>query len=124
MDEIKNLLNEEIQKQFKDLTSFTPGSKEKDTAVDTLTKLYKLKLEENKLENEEDARVCDGLIKSEEKNERVRDRYFKFGLEAAGIILPLIFYATWMNRGFRFEETGTFVSTTFRNLFSRFKPTR
>lgn len=124
MDKIKDLLNEEIQRQFKDLASFAPGSKEKDMAVDTLTKLYKLKIEESKMENEEDARIFDGISKSEEKAERIKDQYFKYGLEAAGLVLPLLFYATWMKKGFKFEETGTFVSTTFRNLFSRFKPTR
>ena len=121
MDKIKDLLNEEIQRQFKDLASFAPGSKEKDMAVDTLTKLYKLKIEESKMENEEDARIFDGISKSEEKAERIKDQY---GLEAAGLVLPLLFYATWMKKGFKFEKTGTFVSTTFRNLFSRFKPTR
>lgn len=42
-----------------------------------------------------------------------------------GIVLPtsqLIFYAVWMNRGFKFEETGAYSSTTFRGLFNRFKP--
>lgn len=52
------------------------------------------------------------------------DRYVKYGLAVAELILPLTFYACWMNRGFRFEETGTFTSTTFRGLFSHFKPSK
>ena len=43
---------------------------------------------------------------------------------AAELVLPLMFYGVWMRRGLRFEETGTFTSQTFKNLFNRFKPTR
>lgn len=49
--------------------------------------------------------------------------YAKLGAEIAGIVLPLMFYGRWMAKGLKFEETGTFTSTTFRNLFTRFKPT-
>jgi hypothetical protein len=54
----------------------------------------------------------------------VWDRYLKLGIEIIGIGLPLIFYASWMRRGFKFEETGTYTSTTFKGLFNRFKPTK
>ena len=39
-------------------------------------------------------------------------------------IPPLMFYGIWMKKGFKFEETGTYTSTTFRGLFNRFRPTR
>lgn len=45
-------------------------------------------------------------------------------IAAAEIVLPLVFYAAWMRKGFKFEETGTFTSTTFRGLFGKFKPTK
>lgn len=60
----------------------------------------------------------------EQLAEQVKDRYFKLGIAAAEIVLPLVFYATWMRKGFKFEETGTFTSTTFRGLFNRFRPTK
>ena len=91
-------------------------------------KLYKLRIEETRNEwdfgEKYDARESDKQIKKDQLAEQVKDRYFRLGVEAAGLILPLIFYAVWMRRGFRFEETGTYTSTTFRGLFNRFKPTR
>ena len=63
-------------------------------------------------------------LKQVQLEEQVKDRYFRIGMEAAGIILPLVFYAVWMRRGLKFEETGTYTSTTFRGLFNRFKPTK
>lgn len=53
-----------------------------------------------------------------------RDRIIKHAIDAAGIVLPLMLYWTWMGRGFKFEETGAITSNTFRNLISRFRPTR
>ena len=127
-EEIRKLLEEEIKTEIRDLSTLEPGSKEKSTAIEDLAKLYKLRIEETKNEwdfsEKYDAREGDIQLKKDQLEEQVKDRYFRLGVEAAGIILPLIFYATWMKRGFRFEETGTYTSTTFRGLFNRFKPTK
>jgi len=127
-EEIRKLLEEEIKTEIRDLSTLEPGSKEKSTAIEDLAKLYKLRIEETKNEwdfsEKYDAREGDKQLKKDQLEEQVKDRYFRFGVEAAGIILPLIFYAIWMKRGFKFEETGTYTSTTFRGLFNRFKPTK
>lgn len=116
-EEIRDLLEEKIKSGIKDLSFLPSGSKEKEAAIDDLVKLYKLRIEETR--NESDIQ-----FKKYQLEEQVKDRYFRFGVEAAGIILPLIFYAIWMERGFRFEETGSFTSTTFRGLLNRFRPTK
>ena len=127
-EEIRNLLGEEIKSGIRDLSSLPSGSKEKSSAIEDLVKLYKLRIEETRNEwdfNEKyESRYSDTLFKKDQLKEQVKDRYFRLGVEAAGIILPLIFYAAWMKRGFKFEETGTYTSTTFRGLFNRFKPTK
>lgn len=63
-------------------------------------------------------------LKRDQLKDQTIDRYVKLGAEIAGIVLPLMFYAVWMKRGFEFEKTGTFTSPTFRTLFSRFRPTK
>lgn len=127
-EEIRRLLGEEIKTEIQKLSSLESGSKEKSTAIEDLATLYRLRIEEtkNELDFDEkyDSRVSDQLLKKEQLDEQVKDRYFRLGVEAASILLPMMFYAVWMRRGFRFEETGTFTSTTFRGLFNRFKPTR
>lgn len=118
MDEnIRDLLNEEISSEIKNLSSFRPGSEEQTAAVENLAKLYELRIEETKVE-------LDFKENCERLMDQVWDRYLKLGIEVAGLILPLIFYAHWMRKGFKFEETGTFTSTTFRGLFNRFRPTK
>ena len=109
-EEIKNLLEEEIKNEIENLASLEPGSEKHSTAVESLAKLYKVKLDEG--------------FKVAQIEENVKDRYVKIGIAAAELVLPLMFYAFWMRKGFKFEEKGTYTSTTFRGLFSRFKPTK
>jgi len=119
-EEIRDLLGEEIKTEIRNLSTLEAGSKEKSKAIEDLAKLYRLRIEETR----NDWEFCDIRFKKDQLREQVKDRYFRLGVEAVSIILPLMFYATWMKRGFRFEETGTFTSTTFRGLFNRFKPTK
>lgn len=128
MDEIKEMLDEEIKEEIENLSNFELGSNEASDAVDNLVELYKLKLDQMKMEKEfyeqTDARESEEEFKNIQIQEQRIDRYVKIGLETAGIVLPMIFYASWMKKGFKFEETGTFTSNTFRGLFQKFKPTK
>lgn len=127
-EENRSLLEEEIRTEIKRLASLSSGSEEHSTAVDSLTKLYNLKLEEDKnaIEHMEkiENRESDKDYKYAQMDEAVRDRYFRIGIAAAELIVPLVFYGIWMQRGFKFEENGTYTSITFRGLFSRFRPTK
>lgn len=142
MDEnIRKALEEEILSEFEDLKSLTPGTEKQQMVIENIAKLYRLELEEAKSDadwdetcnrrdadarherNELEKQSREEQIKKDQLAEQKKDRYFRLGVEAVGIILPMMFYASWMRRGFKFEETGTFTSTTFRGLFNRFKPT-
>lgn len=152
-EEIKELLDEEIANEIKDLSQFNSGTEEKSQAVNDLAVLYKLKIEETKVgmdfdekrerrKMDKDIHLKDGAfkeqqiyndnrvhenddrIKRDQLAEQVKDRYMRLGIAAAEIILPLIFYSVWMKRGFKFEEEGTYTSTTFKGLFNKFKPTK
>lgn len=127
-DEIKVMLAEEIKSEIGNLSTLKIGTDEHTRAIDNLTKLYKLKIEETKNEKElletVNAREIEQQLKREQLSDQVKERYFRMGIDVAGLILPLMFYASWMKKGFKFEETGTFTSTTFRGLFNRFRPSK
>ena len=127
-EENRSLLEEEIKAEIKRLGSLESGSQDHTIAVDSLTKLYKLKLEEDKNTYERldkiENREIDQESKTAQMAESVKDRYFRLGMAAAELVLPLMFYGVWMRRGFKFEQDGTFTSQTFRGLFSRFRPTK
>lgn len=127
-EEIKELLEEEIKSEIENLSSLEAGSQQHSEAVESLAKLYKLKIEEDKTSmdyyEKEENRNTEIDLKRNQMDEAVKDRYFRLGIAAAELILPLMFYGIWMNRGFKFEKDGTYTSQTFRSLFSRFKPTK
>ena len=152
-ENIKELLNEEIAAEIQAISSLNSGSEEKSKAIEDLAKLYRLRIEETKseldaedkrsrrtLESEANVReneikksqldeqikadVQDEQYKRSQLDEQVKDRYFKLGIAAAELLIPLMFYGLWMRKGFKFEETGTYTSTTFRGLFNRFRPTK
>lgn len=134
-DNIRDLLSGEISREIQALSNLNEGSKEKSTAIDDLAKLYKLRIEESKNDweydekynrrvMEEEAGTRDEEMKRTQLSEQIKDRYFRLGIAAAELMIPLMFYGIWMKKGFKFEETGTYTSTTFRGLFNRFRPTK
>ena len=106
---IEELLSEEIAKQIQALSGLEAGSKDEK---------YNSRIADNEAKEREEE------IKRQQIAEQVKDRYFRAGIAGAELILPLIFYGIWMNKGFRFEEHGTISSQVFRNLINRFRPTK
>lgn len=132
---IDDLLSEEIAAEIEAISGLGSGSEKKSIAIDDLTKLYKLRIEENKSMwdadekynrrvMETDANARDEEIKRQQINENVKDRYFRVAIAGAELLIPLMFYGIWMRKGFKFEETGTYTSTTFKGLINRFRPTK
>lgn len=133
MAEIKKLLDDAIETEINNLNSAS-NKDEKSEVIKNLAALHKLRIEEIKTETEIEekserramdkaAHDEDATLKAFQLDENTLDRYAKIGIAAAELVLPLMFYGVWMSRGLRFEETGTFTSQTFKNLFNRFKPT-
>ena len=100
------------------------GLEDAKTDTDYDEKVRRREMDEQHEQNELDKQTREEQFKKDQLAEQIKDRYFKLGIGVAEIVLPLIFYATWMKRGFKFEETGTYTSTTFRGLFNRFRPTK
>ena len=134
-EEIKDLLDEEIKSQINTISSMNVEDDNYSKAIDSLVKLHKLRIEETKsitdledrtYKRENDEKTCElsEEIRQEQLSEQKKDRYIRIGLDVAGLLVPIMFYSAWMRKGLKFEETGTFTSTTFRGLFGHFKPTR
>lgn len=120
MDNLTIKLREEIESELEDLSHLQTGSDEKSKAIEDLAALYKLTIDESKSERDQK----DLELKETQSSFEAKSRYLRLGADIAGIVLPLIFYAFWMCKGLKFEETGSFTSTTFRGLFNKFKPVR
>lgn len=143
MDEqIRQALANEVLNQLNDLGNLAPGSKEQQTAVENVVKLYRLALDDIKTDSDYDEKLYRRDVDEQHKNdelerqtreeqfkrdqlvEQKKDRYFRMGIEVAGIVLPLMFYACWIDRGFTLETDGTYTSKTLMSLLNKFKPTK
>lgn len=140
--EIRQALADEVLSQLNDLGNLASGSKEQQTAVENVTKLYRLGLEDIKTgddyderlyrrdvdarreENEQNRQISEEQFKKDQLAEQKKDRYFRIGIEVAGIVLPLMFYACWIDRGYTLETDGTYTSKTLMNLLNKFRPTK
>ena len=130
-NEKRKLLDEEIQKEIKHLATLTPGSKEHSETVESIEMLYKLYISDLSNEREFMNRCDEVSLKERElaqKDLELEDgkkgRLWRTLVEAGEIVVPLLFYGVWMYQGFKFEETGTFTSSTFKGLFNKFRPTK
>lgn len=83
-----------------------------------------LTLKERELDGKDTDRTREDAFQAHQIREQRIDRYVRTGVAAAELVLPLIFYGVFINRGFKFEETGVYASTTFKNLLNRFRPTK
>ncbi len=115
----REMLEEQIQVEL--LNVATAKGDEKDAAIERLAKLYKLRIEEIKadierIEKEEKSKV--------DREKMVADRWIQIGkiaLEFVSFAGMMAFNIHFTNKGFKFEETGTFVSKTFKGLGKGFK---
>lgn len=83
-----------------------------------------LKLKEADLENRINEIINDRDVKLKELKGNNIGQYVKMGVDVLAIVAPLVLYGTYMNKGFKFEETGTFTSQTLKGLVGKFKTTR
>ena len=98
--------------------------KKEQAEVDTKHKDAELTLKERELDGKEADRDREETFQKRQAMDQMIDRCVRTGVAVGELVLPLVFYGIWMNRGFKFEETGSFTSTTFKNLLNRFRPTK
>ena len=126
--DIRDLLDEEIERELKKVSDLDPGCEKHADAVKSLKQLYDLRLEEEKIYMEDRAKTDqrdyeDQLKRDTLKNDQ-RLQKVKIGVDIANVVLPLMFYGAWLKMGLKFEEKGVFTSTTLKSFFSKLRPTK
>ena len=126
--ELNEMMDKELKRRFEDLENLKTGSDEQSKATDNIVKLYKLRidvneqnvskeadedkllLEKSKLELEAEKAKDDKLI-------RILTTVTSVGISIAGFAVG----SHWYGKGFKFEETGTICSSTFKGLMKDFR---
>lgn len=150
-DEIRDLLEKEIKSEIKGLSSLEQGSEGHSTAVESVSKLYKLKIEETKskwdndekynrrlmdkeqsyldvkmkerqMDSDDDARKLELEFKRKQLHKDILVISISCGVQLLGTVIGIAAYNAWLNKGLKFEETGTITTPETKNLLSKMIP--
>lgn len=138
-DNSRDLLLEAIVEQF-DRLDKCEDEEERKKIIDNLSTLYRLKLDETRLDGEYerdlhkfefDRKQYEDDKASKEDEKRYRDnqareekidKYIEFGIKGGTTVLMIIAYDVWYRRGLKFEETGTVSTRMTQNLIGKLIP--
>lgn len=128
MENVNGLLATELSRAIEKMKTMDPKDPGYKSACEAVATLQRARLEEEKLQME-DRQHGDDLAFREMENEAASEvakqekKKFRIRtiLDAAGVLIPAALYTYFGIKGFKFEQTGSFCSTTnranFMNLF-------
>lgn len=133
--ELAEKLDVEISDAISELSGMSIKDEKYSTAADNLQRLCRIQLdqdrfyEENKMRNSQLTKeisfhVDENKLKKEQFSEQKKEKWFRVGLTVFEVCVPIAFYSIWMHKGLEFEKNGNLTSPVFRNLWSKFKPTK
>lgn len=108
MDEIERALDERIMKDLKALNEKDFKPEERKEAIEQLSKIYRLRLDEKQIDNENESRNW--------------GRKLKMGLEVAGIAIPNGVVVWSIIKTFQEDAKGIIPSQTTRRVIGWIKP--
>ena len=120
---IQRLLREEIESEFKELSTITPGGENYKVAVDGITKLMDqaIEMEKNEIDRQDriDARDSENELKTKQMEDEKKDRFVKNLLAGVGTIGGLVVTIWGAKKAWKFEETGTVASPVGRSFINK-----
>lgn len=126
--ELNERLDKELERRFEDLGNLETGSDEQGKATDNIVKLYKLRMDENEQENsknaDEDKAVLERHKLELEEQKAKDDKLIRILTTVTSVGVTIAGFAVgshWYGKGFKFEETGTICSSTFKGLMRDFR---
>lgn len=120
MDKVQKMLDEVLVTKIESLGNLSDDERAK--AVEELSTLHKMRIEEKKIETAEKQARIERVAKEEQAKSQKIDRWIELGLQAGLTIGGWIMFSVWQGREQKFEMTGTPSSPLFRNLLSRMTP--
>lgn len=126
--ELNEIMDKELKRRFEDLENLKTGSDEQSKATDNIVKLYKLRMDENEQnvskEADEDKLLLEKSKLELEAEKAKDDKLIRILTTVTSVGISIAGFAVgsyWYGKGFKFEETGTICSSTFKGLMKDFK---
>ena len=126
--ELNEMMDKELKRRFEDLENLKTGSDEQGKATDNIVKLYKLRMDENEQnvskEADEDKLLLEKSKLELEAEKAKDDKLIRILTTVTSVGVTIAGFAVgsqWYGKGFKFEETGTICSSTFKGLMKDFR---
>lgn len=125
--ELKEKLNKELERELGELEGLELGSDQMQKAAATIEMMHKLRM--NEVNSDRDLEVKKAELESKEKELALETKKAKdakvvafvgTGVTLGTFAIKLVNDNLWMAKGFKFEETGTFCSKVFGEIWRGF----
>lgn len=125
--EIKEKLNKELERELGELEGLELGSDQMQKAAATIEMMHKLRM--NEVNSDRDLEVKKAELEAKEKELALETKKAKdakviafvgSGITLGTFAIKLVNDNLWMAKGFKFEETGTFCSKVFGEIWRGF----
>lgn len=125
--ELKEKLNKELERELGELEGLELGSDQMQKAAATIEMMHKLRM--NEVNSEKDFEVKKAELEAKEKELALETKKAKdakviafvgSGITLGTFAVKLVNDNLWMAKGFKFEETGTFCSKVFGEIWRGF----
>lgn len=125
--EIKEKLNKELERELGELEGLELGSDQMQKAAATIEMMHKLRM--NEVNSDRDLEVKKAELEAKEKELTLETKKAKdakviafvgTGVTLGTFAIKLVNDNLWMAKGFKFEETGTFCSKVFGEIWRGF----
>lgn len=125
--EIKEKLNKELERELGELEGLELGSDQMQKAAATIEMMHKLRM--NEVNSDRDLEVKKAELEAKEKELALETKKAKdakviafvgTGVTLGTFAVKLVNDNLWMAKGFKFEETGTFCSKVFGEIWRGF----
>lgn len=125
--ELKEKLNKELERELGELEGLELGSDQMQKAAATIEMMHKLRM--NEIGSDRDLEVKKAELEAKEKELSLETKKAKdakviafvgTGVTLGTFAIKLVNDNLWMAKGFKFEETGTFCSKVFGEIWRGF----
>ena len=125
--ELKEKLNKELERELGELEGLELGSDQMRKAAATIEMMHKLRM--NEVNSDRDLEVKKAELEAKEKELTLETKKAKdakviafvgTGVTLGTFAIKLVNDNLWMAKGFKFEETGTFCSKVFGEIWRGF----
>lgn len=125
--ELKEKLNKELERELGELEGLELGSDQMQKAAATIEMMHKLRM--NEIGSDRDLKVKKAELEAKEKELALETKKAKdakviafvgTGVTLGTFAIKLVNDNLWMAKGFKFEETGTFCSKVFGEIWRGF----